>query len=107
MNRSILGIIVAAITAAASPALAQDAPKAGKTGPSAGAGQSDGGSATLSKKGYDSWKAHSDMGIAAPARAPAGVAHEYHRTTGPCANAGGDTDCGGKAEEGGSAPPTR
>lgn len=104
MKHSVLGILVSAMAVLTSPALAADRADAGTAGQAVGTGQPDAGAAASSRKGYDSWKAHSDMGAAVPkSRAPAGVTHEYHRTTGACSDdGGGGADCDGRADHGGA-----
>ena len=83
VRNSIFGVMVSVITALlALPAVAADTP--------------DAGSSSASKKGYDYYRAQSDM---SSSRAPAGVTHEYHRA---CTGEGGDADCDGKADDDGA-----
>jgi len=99
VKNSIFGVVVSAFTVLAVPALAADTPNAGDPGHVAGSGKPEAGSSSSSKKGYDYYKAQSDMNSASnSSRAPAGVTHEYHRTAGACSGEGGDADCDGKAD---------
>jgi hypothetical protein len=101
VRNSIFGVMVSVITALlALPAVAADTPDAGVRGQAVGTGQPDAGSSSASKKGYDYYRAQSDM---SSSRAPAGVTHEYHRA---CTGEGGDADCDGKADDDGAAKAT-
>jgi hypothetical protein len=100
MKNPIAGLIFATLAALSIPAMAADTVNAAGDAQAPGAAQPDTNAKLSSKKGYDHYKAQSDMKAAAPTpRAPAGVTHEYHRTTGACARDGADADCHGAADD--------
>lgn len=104
MKNSVFAVVVFVITALALPARAADPAKAGAPGQPGDTGQPDTGASSSSKKGYDYYQAKSDMSSKTTgSRAPAGVTHEYHRTSGACT---GDADCDGQGDHDGAAKAT-
>lgn len=104
MKNPIAGLIFIALAALSIPAVAADTVNAPGGAQTPGAAQPDTDVQLSRRKGYDHYNAHSDMKGAAPApRAPAGVTHEYHRTTGACTR-DDDADCDGTADDSASKP---
>lgn len=104
VKNSVFAITVFALTALALPALGAESAEAGAPGQTGDTGQPDAGASSSSKKGYDYYQAKSDMSSkTAGSRAPAGVTHEYHRTSGACT---GDADCDGRGDDDGTAKAT-